>query len=66
MLSRKNVTFEASLPFIFTITFWVAFEKVNHISTNNKILVPLFSGLHREATLDQFFKCRMLVARVEL
>ena len=34
----------------------MAFDKLRFVSTNNKIMIPLFSVLLREATLNQFFK----------
>jgi hypothetical protein len=42
---------------IFIARFWMAFDKVWFVSTNNKILIHLFSVLLWEVTLNQFLWC---------
>jgi hypothetical protein len=49
--------------FLFMIRFWMAFDKVRIVSTNNKISIPLFSVLVWEATRNFSSVCGMVVEK---
>jgi hypothetical protein len=56
-LTLNHGTQESTL-LIFINRFRMVFDQVRLLSTNNKILIPLFSVLLWEARLDHFFNSR--------
>ena len=65
----KNLHLNDLILFIFIISFWMAVDKVRFVSTNNKILIHVFSFLLWEAMLNQSFNYSsiygMVVYKVE-